>query len=552
MKYLPHILVVCFCMILSTSFAQNKAEYNYAYSVFNKLVKTINQSTPAKPQLVIINSDNVIAKTNNNGEITVGSGLIIHCRSFGKDSANALAHILAHELTHYYSNHFWTENFGSSYADLDWGSLIETSGKTLSSMKLYETQADEYGMYYAFAAGYKTLQIGSQVLDSIYSWYKLEEQIPGYPSLLQRKTIAIDAKKNILRLIPSFETGNLLLTLAQVYGGEQQSMLAQLSGYYYDDILANKIQTKELYNNSGLTKVLQVLQYFSDSIQQIHFPFMLESKSMLYSNESTRGDATENDSQTIALMENNLEEAESLFSNAIKIDKNFYPAYINLAIVSFLKEKYGTASDYLSNASSIMGEKHSLIWAVYEMEAIVEHTKNITKMQTLFAEAIDKGSSTAYYNLQLLSHKIDRLGISQQTKDIAYFTSDTNEYIYAVPAFEYLDKLTANRAGRIDIQNEKAVLYTDTLADYIVYYIRPSTKPAPNKLRFIVSKTSSNLITSTGLKNGLNSGDLEKTYGKPTSIILESEASIWVYPTRNLFVWVEEGVVKKWGYWWII
>ena len=104
---------------------------------------------------------------------------------------------------------------------------MQESGKSLNVMRLYETQADEYGMYYAFSAGYRTLYIGDKVLDSIYTWFHLNEQLPGYPSLTERKQISIEARANIAKLIPVFETGNNCLLLAQMMGGDQQMLLAK-------------------------------------------------------------------------------------------------------------------------------------------------------------------------------------------------------------------------------------------------------------------------------------------------------------------------------------
>ncbi len=542
---LYNIFLICI-FLPGSIFAQNKMNVKYAQDVFNRLVKTINQSTPSKPQLVISPSNDLIAVTNKNGEVMVGYSLIDHCRSFGKDSSNALAHILSHELTHYYSNHFWAENFGSAYADLNWGQLIANAGKTYSVIKLYETQADEYGMYYAFAAGYKTLLIGDRVLDSVYAWYRLDQQLPGYPSLYERKSIALSAKENIAHLLPAFETGNYLMEIAQIVSGTQQSQLAQMAGYYYDEVIAHKIQTKELYNNSGLAKLTGLMPYFDDSISSIRFPFMLETKSLLYNNAGSRGDQSESDSVMQEIIHAGLEEAEELFLNAIRADRNFFPAHINLAILYILMGKYGAADDELGVAARLQSENH---YAATELSAILAACrKNNDAALSYFDNAKEAGSLTAAYNQQLFFGGGDATG--RQTEN-SYYSTDTTEQFGQRNVFEFLDMLAPNKSYRIDLISEKAALYIDTASDYTVYYIRATIKPSPGKIRFMVLKENAKTTTSKGLRRGDTIVDLQKKYGKPATVILEADAAIWSYPGQNLLVWVENDQIMKWAYWWV-
>lgn len=538
--------LVIFIQVTGMVAAQPAMRVQYAQEVFNKLVRTINLSTPAKPQLNVVPGNDIIAATDKNGQVLIGYGLIEHCRSFGKDSCNALAHILSHELTHYYSNHFWADNFGSAYADLNWGQLIANSGKTYSVIKLYETQADEYGMYYAFAAGYKTLQVGERVLDSVYTWYHLSEQLPGYPSLNERKSIADAAKQNIAQLIPAFETGNLLLTLAQVQSGLQQSMLAQLAGFYYDEILAHKIQTKEIYNNAGLSRLVGLMPYFADSINQIRFPFMLETKSMLYNTEGRRGTQNENDSIITEMVYNGLAEAEELFNSAKRADKGFFPAYINLAIVYFLEGKYGSAEDELTAASKLNA---GFQWTISEMNAIIAVFRGNPAAAAIFDKAQERGSTSAIYNKHLLIPDT-RLGNEMISFNTRYST-DTTETIGQGSVFETMDKLVPNKSNRYDLISERSTLYTDTTANYNIYYIRPLQKPSLNKVRFMVLRDDAEGATSKNLHRGASIGELQHIYGKPDLIILESDAAIWSYPDKNLLVWVAGEKVQKWGYWWV-
>lgn len=546
-------ILTCFLFLTGAgkAFSQSKMDTHYAEDVFNKLIRTINLSAPTKPKMIVIPDSTMIAQTNAAGEIVVGYKLINDCRKFGADSANALAHILSHELVHYYSNHFWAENFGTSYADLNWGKQIQDNGKALDVVELYETQADEYGMYYAFSAGYRTLDIGDRVLDSVYTWFHLPEQLTGYPSRMQRKNIAVQAKTNIAQLIPSFETGNMLLILAQIQSGNKQAMLAQLAGFYFDDILAKKIQTKEIYNNAALARVISVLQYYGDSLRLIRFPFMVETGSMLYTADGSRGSENGMDPETAEMVQARVQEAEEMLRNAIKLDKNFYPAHINMAIIACLQERYGTAIDELDAAQRSMGKNHPMYWATYELQGIIAYLRADERKEEYFSDAAKSGSPTVQMNRFTCASEAERKKMDMHFADDVYYATDTTEHIFDKQVFEYLDRMSVNKNGRINITSGACIVYVDTLDNYYAYYLRPQVEPSVNKVRFIRTKDTCSDKTSKGLHIGSSVDQLKKAYGDPAGIFLTANAEIYSFPAENLLVWVQNGKVTEWDYWWV-
>ncbi len=154
---------------------------NYCRDVFNRLVNSVSTVYGTRPTLTIVESNTLVAETYNTGEVKVGSTLIELCRRFGKDSTNAIAHVLSHELAHYYQNHAWISNFTSAYANVEWSRKLTESEQQL--LPVYETQADEMGFFYALNAGYQSWKVSGAVLDSIYTWYELPKELPGYPPL---------------------------------------------------------------------------------------------------------------------------------------------------------------------------------------------------------------------------------------------------------------------------------------------------------------------------------------------------------------------------------
>ncbi|HNA57101.1 MAG TPA: M48 family metalloprotease [Chitinophagales bacterium] len=532
-------------------YAQTPFEYKYAQDVFNKLIRTINLSSPPKPILEVVPDPNMLATTSGNGKVTIGYQLVNKCRSFGKDSSNALAHVLSHELTHYYQNHFWSEQFGSAYADVGWGEQMQQSGKSLNVMRLYETQADEYGMYYAFSAGYRTLYIGDKVLDSIYTWFHLNEQLPGYPSLTERKQISIEARANIAKLIPVFETGNNCLLLAQMMGGDQQMLLAKTAALQFDDIIARKMQTKEMYNNAAIARLLSVIPMFPDSLQNLQYPFMVETGSILYKSERSRSANGVTDPVMLDAMNTTIDEANTLLNNAVKLDKQFYPAWMNLAILYYLRGAYGSATDALQNASRSMGANNALLWSVDEMRAIIAAAQDDDAEATqLFSSATTKGSQTATYNYACVYRDASN-GLIKIDNTLSAYATDTTEMLNGESIFHFMDNLPPNRAGRFDVQNEELVLFTDTTSEYILTYVRANFKPAYSKLRFISSSENPAVKTSKGLRKGDSLQQLIALYGKPSKIFLTGRGEVYAYPAQNIFVHISDEHVSEWTYWWL-
>lgn len=527
------------------SSAQTSYNYDYAQQIFDKLVKTINLTTPSKPKLVVVFDNDFVARTYPQGEIRVGYSLIDHCRSFGADSCNALAHVLSHELTHYYANHFWAENFGTAYADMHWGEEIAQAGVDTSVRKLYETQADEYGMYYAFSAGYKTLHVAPHLLDSIYTWYHLSPEMPGYPSLSDRKEIATESAENIAALIPAFESANLMLELAQTLGGDQQNALLSLALSGYGHILDAHIHTVELYNNLAAGKIILALSYADDPYASLRLPVMLETKSYLYNSSGSRGMGNADPDQMSSL----LSDAETACENALKLDKNFYPAYINSALIYYLEGKKGSASDALDAARNIMGKEHPMAWTLYEIQALLDAADgNIKAMQTDFAEAAKAGSRSASYNEKVLSEKADNSSASQGNA-VQSLMPDTLETIDSTWIGDFLNALPVPKNHRLDLHDGSAIIFSDTMQGYVYYDIKPRTAGiALHKIRFFVSADDA-LKTSKGLSRGDTQKQLEKLYGGPSYTLAESDASIRIYPSRNLMVWIQDGKVYKWAYW---
>lgn len=537
-------VLLAFLFFITTSNTNVSAQRNdaYAYQVFETLVRTINRNIPTKPVLIIENSSRLIAETYGNGQVKVGYTLLEKCRSFGADSSAALAHILSHELMHYYNNHFWSDAFGTAYADAEWGKQLAKVGADTITVQLHESQADLYAMYYSFNAGYETYRIAGDVLDSIYKWYRLPEKIDGYPARKERIKMANDAATEIAALLPLFESSNMLLHIANAYAGEEMLSIVKLASLGFGVILDNNIQTKEMLNNAAIARIMESLIYLdNDTLLALQWPFVTESESMLYNMSGTRGGG--NDVKSDELIKQLLSESVTLLDNAIQIDKTFYPAYINKCIALLLLKKYGSCSDELDAVAEYLpADKKYLAPEITGLMYLLKGKKELAKDELNLAS--EQGSKSALANYNAYTDP------TQIFSPALIVGIDTANKINGLYIGEYLEQFKTSRQNRIELSLGAGTVFYDTIPEGMVTDVRPVPGSSPFRNVKLVLFRTSDSKTGKNIAIGSSVNQLEKAHGTPYRILNESLQTVYLYPGQNLLVWLQNGTVTKWCYWW--
>ena len=318
-KSVAFLLVV----IIGFSAQAQKNETLQIQSVFNKLV-TAYGSPKSAPELVFMKSapKPTIPALYANKKVMIDLQLYRLCQTFGKDSLNALSVVISHELAHYYYEHDFCSDFAFAirHKSVQFSSGLKLINK--NQKVIYETQADDKGLFYAAIAGYNPFEIQPKILDAIYKFYQLKEVNEGYPSKTERKAIA----------------QNALVKSQKLYTTFQDALIAK-EKKEYDKAVAlfetvnQDFPSRENYNNIGVIKTLKALDLKLSSLEENKFPnrflYPLETdnKSRL-ERDNTR--STGNDNGTITTL---LKSAQKDFEKAISLDPNYTKAYINLACV---------------------------------------------------------------------------------------------------------------------------------------------------------------------------------------------------------------------------
>jgi predicted Zn-dependent protease len=338
MGYKKEKIFKLFTAVLMCSFSafiygqSNKNSDKQVRFVFNQLISVYGSAKPAP----ILKVDKYLLPAsyiaNPEPIIKVDLALYKLCQTFGKDSLNALAVVLSHELTHYYNDH----TFCSDYAFANFKSNAKLQSKigqaSYNARIEKESEADIKGFFYAAAAGFQPHGLQGLLIGKVYAAYKLADIQKGYPSKQERIDIADNAEKKAVQLFEFFKNG-----------------LIALENKQYDQAIEffnkanSQVPFRENWNNIGVAKARKALSLKVNSKAEVDnpirflYPLEVENKSRLL-NERTRSiDDTSDEIEEL------LNEAQSAFEKAIQLDPSFHKSRINLACVFDLLDKHTSA-----------------------------------------------------------------------------------------------------------------------------------------------------------------------------------------------------------------
>lgn len=320
-KSLAFLLAFLLGCVISVQ-AQKNAEIQIK-TVFDQLV-TAYGSAKSAPDLTFMkaNPKPETPAFYANKTIKVDLQFYKLCQTFGKDSLNALSIVISHELAHYYYEHDFCSDFAFAIRNK---SVPFSSGLKLINKNqkiIYETQADDKGLFYAAIAGYHPFEIQPKLLDAIYQFYQLKEVNIGYPTKAERKAIA----------------QNALVKSQKLYAVYQDALKAKEKKEYDQSLslfeeVNRDFPARENYNNIGVIKTIQALNFKVlakeefDYPKRFLYPLEIDNTSRL-NKDGTRSEANDQEPMTALL-----KSAQKDFEKAISLDANYTIAYINLACV---------------------------------------------------------------------------------------------------------------------------------------------------------------------------------------------------------------------------
>jgi hypothetical protein len=364
------------------SFGTAGNEYAFVDTVYNRLVQAIGDKSRPSPRLLLVPDKKNVASfyAGDRNTIELEIPAIQICRAMGRDSANAVAFLLAHELGHYYRNHGFLKEASSSYASLDIGEKLADVKVSLDTTIKNETEADEFACYYSKMAGY-SISGADKFVRQFYKGYQLPDSLFRYPSLNDRCGIAREVQGRMEQLYELFNLANVLLL-------HEDYTTAEI---LYKIILNKKFGSREVKNNLGVCMAMQGLKKVNAVWQNMVFPFMLDPASRAA--EPSRSVASQDSAEAKFFFE----EADRCFADAAALDKDYYPARINSAVMRAVLGKAKSAMGQLAVMEEVFEGNTIIQDELIYTRALIEYiaTGDTSRMKVLAA----KGEERAIRNM---------------------------------------------------------------------------------------------------------------------------------------------------------
>jgi tetratricopeptide (TPR) repeat protein len=495
-------------------------KYAKARAVYERLLRARGDLRRQPPPFVMRRRERYVAWLDPRGpEIGLEEKAYDVCAAFEEDVENVIAALMGHELTHYYEKHDWRRHFVSQYSELEVGKDLGA----LDDARHNEAQADYLGGLLAYSAGYDPFGRMPELLDKLYTAYGLGSELPGYPSLAERKAMALGAQARLRELVRAFNMANYLIAIG-AYG---------VALDYFNYIL-KEYQSRELYNNAGVCAFLAALDYFTDTELQFFYPVELDMEGRS-GGKGSPGDAGR-------IRQELLEQAVAHFQYAAALDEDYAPAQLNLGCAYTLLGDYPRAR-YRAGVEAIQlaeaQQDQKVLADCYTLLGIIAAREGKGKEAGgYFDQAVDLGSTMAAHNKAVLQGKKKA---DKQTGPIAQTL--VQERLDGISLQQFAQDPTA------DDDSEMPISETHT------FYVK-SWPGKASRIFIDISEEQYIFIhlpdpgydgeTSKGIRRGDDRTKVIDAYGTPARTIELTSGQLIVFD-KIFFEFDREGKVKRWG-----
>jgi hypothetical protein len=175
---------------------------------------------------------------------------------------------------------------------------------------------------------------GKETLKSIYEEYSIPKNLKGYPSLDERYDIVESNINKSNDLAKIFKFGNMSLAIGKL----------GMARNCFKEILSNNFTSREIYNNLGLSYLLNAIENLDSSISKYSYPIFIEQNTRAEVLSTRSGNSFNNDPIL------DLKDAIKYFENSLRLDPNFEPAKINSLVSDLILKKLNNnlTDDYLN------------------------------------------------------------------------------------------------------------------------------------------------------------------------------------------------------------
>jgi tetratricopeptide (TPR) repeat protein len=559
MQQLRLFLLTILAFTCYSVYGETLPSTHYKYLIIKDICHKITEAQGKQfktPHLVVYTVDNskqVIAQFKNTPipTIYIDEKLYNLSRKFGKDSLDALACIIGHELAHLFEKHSFSIGMTGMLGLVE-NNSPHSHNKPLSKNEKVslETQADYYGLFYGFLAGYKTYHLLPQMLELIYQEYKLPEVMDGYPTKTERINIAKNSVAELEQVTTVVDVGEILYLQKQY---EEASVAFEY--------LLQKFPSRDIYNNLATIQLSQVVNLLEKSDVYFAYPFEFDALTRLRTGVERSGGG---DKKVANLQKRKelLKVAKQHLKKAIILDATYLTAYVNLACVYTLEGNYDLAIGTMNEAETICRE-HNISFSgnAYLIRAIARtYNQQTEKADDDFEKAVAAKANLAPYNYllfkQLQADWKDKL--VNWASDWSSLRNWVNSWVEQNPN---QTKFSNPKLENICNQNITEISKTTFGQDVVISDDNKSFKIANKKdtscekIKITTSdkdlfllQTPPNYVgaTAKGIVVNHSVDKLLASYGKPSYTVSCNGAEFYFYEQTNLIFRVADRKVKGW------
>jgi tetratricopeptide (TPR) repeat protein len=490
--------------------------YRQVYQVFSRLTYVFANSRP-QPQLQILARDFRKASTiaqyvpGHKPLIQVDEEVYDLCRTLGKDSLNALAVLLGHELTHHYRNHDWYDTFG----------IGKTDRPPQEDIKRIEAEADFYGCFYGELAGYTTGPVFPHIMDLVYERFHLPDAAPGYPSKAERKVIYQKKQTEAAGMVAVFRAGQVLYLLKEFASAAQCF-----------DYLVNKFPSREILHNLSSARLQQALQlYHALGQPPFAYPVELDARSRLETVQRLPPGTFK-----LTYLQQLLGEARKYAEKARETDPEYIPAFINLACIFSLLGNQPAAVGVINELGPghITANAHTIRGIAYFKDQQLE------KARKDFEAARRKNAYLAAYNLALFLKLTDESVVSNLMGWVTNWFTRQEEAPSGNSSPCKDSERTSQEVTRMALSSGASQLLVSEKPYLAVQWqddasqIKLEVQAGPRNYLLQYTRESSSYEPSGEVMPGAMRTDLVYRYGEPTYRFAGASGEYWVYADCNL------------------
>lgn len=489
--------------------------------VYDNLVYARGDFRYPAPVLMLKDESGYVASIDySDNTITMEKKAYEVCEEYGDIG---FAYLLSHELTHFYEKHAWKRGFATDNADMKIGKDLKETQDGVA----FETEADYLGGFLSYSAGYGLFDKGDEIISKLYSKYNLDDALTGYPIKSDRIELTKRSAKKLQSLVDLFEFANYSYAIGNFSEAYK----------YYQHIL-KQYQSRELYNNLGLIKVLQAIKDIGTKELKYKYPLELELRMGQSKGVSKKAKAF-------------LSQAVRHFNAAINMDPNYAPAYLNKAIAYTIAGDLVRARFYLDQDARSITEAN-----------IERYPKTLTDLTILDGILLDK-EGDSIQAVQVLSQlkdtgndlarfNLDRVNdVPLPTEEPPIKKSLTKDVIDELNIEDYLDEAYSDGGSTIKLNDTTTFFrYTPHLgiegqtinSKFYMNYLEEDDDLYQS---FYITEDHYTGQTSSGIKIGSEESKVREMHGAPSSVIQTTQGKLLVYKTV-IFVMDYTPKVTKW------